>query len=86
MKYLIIAGLLLATPAMAQTAPVTLPGDLVQRVFGYLKQGGTRNEGDALAQSVADAVQAAQREASYAERLKVAEERAAKAEAELAKK
>ena len=68
MKLLFLLALLFALPAQATEPPantgaLTMPVELLQSVVGYLKNGGTRNEADALAQRIIDLATAPQREA-----------------------
>lgn len=57
MKRLILALSLFATPALAQSPPpIPMPQDVLQRISIYLQEGGSHNEGFALAKAIGDAI------------------------------
>lgn len=67
---------MVSAPAFAQGAPapqnVTMPADLVNRIYLYLGAGGTFAEATGLREAVAHAVQAPQREADIQKRIDAA--------------
>lgn len=58
MKRLILAALLLPAQALAQQGPppIPMPQDVLQRISIYLQEGGSHNEGFALAKAIQDAL------------------------------
>jgi hypothetical protein len=73
--FAVILALVSAAPALAQQQPrppVSIPSELVERIYNFLAVGGTNGEAAGLRAALAEAAAAPQREAEIQKRIDAA--------------